>query len=484
MPEFKIIITADPSKAKSAAAEVKAAVKDVETTAKRIDLKDLGTPFKESVPHIKRFQEEVANGGGALTGLATKANNAIGVVGNKLSEFGKGLIGGAIGGVFAGVVGGGISSVIQKLFEPPTPEEQRATLQAIQNNNNAILSTFITAKQAKQALIEMGEAETASLVAAQNQANFASTQGILDQYSEGRAKQRYDKRIALIDAAAKNYGLPGSDIGALSPEEADRARLDAAKEYAHTLYETAHAFDQTVPHVEALTAATHALNVEFDHQTGLESRFKTRGFDDALKTAKALEDAKPRFAAELSPFRPTFLGGQGGVSDEVPKITEQLTKMQVTGIEAFEGLKNAMIDWFITGEFNASRFFESIERKLLELALNEALFGGGLVNGKAEGGLAKLLGFAHGGDFVVGGHGGTDSQLVAFRATPGEHVAVSTPQQRMADVNVAAPVVHVRSVNVSDPRELLDVIDSPAGEQRVLNHISRNPAKYRRALGL
>lgn len=34
-------------------------------------------------------------------------------------------------------------------------------------------------------------------------------------------------------------------------------------------------------------------------------------------------------------------------------------------------------------------------------------------------------GFQHGGSFVVPGSGGPDSQLVAFRATPGERVDVS-----------------------------------------------------------
>lgn len=38
-------------------------------------------------------------------------------------------------------------------------------------------------------------------------------------------------------------------------------------------------------------------------------------------------------------------------------------------------------------------------------------------------------GFATGGDFTVGGSGGTDSQLVAFRATPGEEVSIRRPGQ-------------------------------------------------------
>lgn len=42
----------------------------------------------------------------------------------------------------------------------------------------------------------------------------------------------------------------------------------------------------------------------------------------------------------------------------------------------------------------------------------------------------SLFGFASGGSFTVGGSGGTDSQLVAFRATPGEEVSVRTPAQQ------------------------------------------------------
>ena len=40
-----------------------------------------------------------------------------------------------------------------------------------------------------------------------------------------------------------------------------------------------------------------------------------------------------------------------------------------------------------------------------------------------------LPGFATGGDFTVRGAGGTDSQVVAFRATPGERVSIRTPGQ-------------------------------------------------------
>jgi phage-related minor tail protein len=59
-----------------------------------------------------------------------------------------------------------------------------------------------------------------------------------------------------------------------------------------------------------------------------------------------------------------------------------------------------------------------------------SLFGGG--GGGMTGGfnIGSLFGFADGGSFKVGGNGGTDSQLVAFRASPDETVTVARPEQQ------------------------------------------------------
>ena len=43
---------------------------------------------------------------------------------------------------------------------------------------------------------------------------------------------------------------------------------------------------------------------------------------------------------------------------------------------------------------------------------------------------ASMDGFAHGGSFIVGGSGGTDSTPVGFMATPGEKVSIQTPEQQ------------------------------------------------------
>lgn len=79
--------------------------------------------------------------------------------------------------------------------------------------------------------------------------------------------------------------------------------------------------------------------------------------------------------------------------------------------------------------------------------LQQTLIGGGpgLFNTGDNGLLGDLrdsLGFATGGSFTVGGVGGQDSQVVAFKATPGETVDVSTPGQS-SDRSSGPPVVHV-----------------------------------------
>lgn len=93
----------------------------------------------------------------------------------------------------------------------------------------------------------------------------------------------------------------------------------------------------------------------------------------------------------------------------------------------------------------------------------------------------NLDGYAFGGQFEVGGTGGTDSQVVAFRATPGETVSVSTPQQdrdraRQAGNGGAGEGGGggTNVINVLDPALLQDYLTTPEGERVLVNVIRRN----------
>jgi tape measure domain-containing protein len=102
--------------------------------------------------------------------------------------------------------------------------------------------------------------------------------------------------------------------------------------------------------------------------------------------------------------------------------------------------------------------------------------------------LSTNLGFQTGGSFVVGGSGGPDSQMVAFRATPGEKVSVARPEQvRKGDPyegsHPAPPQVNARIINVVDPAMVGDFLSTPEGEQVLVNVMRRNSDSVRQIVG-
>jgi hypothetical protein len=97
-----------------------------------------------------------------------------------------------------------------------------------------------------------------------------------------------------------------------------------------------------------------------------------------------------------------------------------------------------------------------------------------------------LPGYRTGGEFMVGGGGTSDSQTVAFRATPGERVTVTPPGQQGPSNAAAAPevIVPVTVVNTDDPQRYVSAMDTAAGGKVVLNHVQNDPEPFKRALGI
>jgi hypothetical protein len=98
-----------------------------------------------------------------------------------------------------------------------------------------------------------------------------------------------------------------------------------------------------------------------------------------------------------------------------------------------------------------------------QAALNAIVSGLGL-SGFSTGGSIAVGGAASGANFTVRGTGGTDSQLVAFRASPGERVDISTPGQQAkggGGINLTS-VVHNYAPNT---RARQEVADGPAGPE-------------------
>lgn len=86
--------------------------------------------------------------------------------------------------------------------------------------------------------------------------------------------------------------------------------------------------------------------------------------------------------------------------------------------------------------------------------------------------------FQNGGDFMVGGSGGTDSQTVSFQATPGEKVSVQTPQQQKTNESKSesgqAAEPNVSIINVLDPSLIENFFNTEEGDRILVNKIQSN----------
>lgn len=76
-------------------------------------------------------------------------------------------------------------------------------------------------------------------------------------------------------------------------------------------------------------------------------------------------------------------------------------------------------------------------------------------------GMADLPAFAGGGQFTVAGSGGTDSQVVSFKSTPGEVVTVSTPEQ-MAQSGAIQGVTTAQGSQSTTPVGVVSATPQPA----------------------
>lgn len=119
--------------------------------------------------------------------------------------------------------------------------------------------------------------------------------------------------------------------------------------------------------------------------------------------------------------------------EHVQRQTNQMVKIfESASSQIRTGIASAIDNALQQGKLSFKDFAQLAESVLYRIVstmaatkITSAL--GFATGGGASTGFAKLLGFATGGSFIVGGGGGTDSQLVAFKGTPGERVDVTPP---------------------------------------------------------
>lgn len=166
-------------------------------------------------------------------------------------------------------------------------------------------------------------------------------------------------------------------------------------------------------------------------------------------------------------------------------LTDALLRGFESGKDSARNLRDTMYNMFRT---LVLRPIIEAQMKPIAQAASQAMggFGGGgilgqlgsLFGGGDPTGAYRSLGvsaadfalapYAHGGSFMVGGSGGTDSQVVAFKASPDERVTIETPGQRSGaggsgSVVVNAPITF--QVYGDPDRRMMSQVASQAMEQ-------------------
>lgn len=179
---------------------------------------------------------------------------------------------------------------------------------------------------------------------------------------------------------------------------------------------------------------------------------------------------------KMDDFGDAILESTQGIADNMSEIFKQpFEELSPYAEQAARNMQDAFADFlfdpFRDGLKGMLKGFIDIVRRMVAEAAAAKIFGskksGGLGLGDLiTGAVGSLFGFAQGGSFNVGGSGGTDSQLVAFRATPGERVSVSTPGQSAGGVVNIYQTVDARGATM-DAIKLLPAAMKAASDDAV-----------------
>jgi hypothetical protein len=192
-------------------------------------------------------------------------------------------------------------------------------------------------------------------------------------------------------------------------------------------------------------------------RASLEEHSPSRVFAEIGRFAMAglglgIEQGTPGALASMNAAASTIADQmREGTAGAFDGVSDSLDALGAQSSEVFEGMGRWMVD-LAKGATTLSQtltnalgnWSNSLGQSGME-GLGANLTGalGGPVGGTLTGILGGLMGFKDGGAFQVGGAGGIDSQIVAFRASPNETVSVTKPGQDMGGPQEVAVRVYV-----------------------------------------
>ena len=174
---------------------------------------------------------------------------------------------------------------------------------------------------------------------------------------------------------------------------------------------------------EPIKEVNENLTVTEDTVTSLKEKYgelvkalKDEGVSDGSKAAlKALEKMEDQIVDNKNEMSDFIFDGIQGFGD-----------LRSVALNALSEIGRSILRISMGGTADGGIFGQLAGAISGSLGIGNMSTGGGQIVSSTPFG----PGFATGGKFTVGGSGGTDTQNVQFRATPGERVTIETPQQQ------------------------------------------------------
>jgi tape measure domain-containing protein len=288
------------------------------------------------------------------------------------------------------------------------------------------------------------------------------------------AIRRYREGIELAAAANEAFGdlVPTAEVeeltaafirqgeAGLETQRALREEIEAA-ELAQTFQEQIEALEEEILLLDASNEAI-AINAE----------------------VRALaEGATAEQAAQIRNLTEALLDEKDALSDNAPTIQQFIDDTKATAEDTLTGiLADPMADGLDELPFKFAQTLQALAAQALSAEVFEIL--GSLGGGGGGGGFLGFLGGLFGSAQAGGQISSAGPTLVGERGpelfTPASSGTIS-PNVNINQAAQAPPMVNV--INVSDPADIPSGIETPEGEQAVINVIQKNPEAVRRLLG-
>lgn len=316
-----------------------------------------------------------------------------------------------------------ITSLVETLTSPDFQSAMKDFAIACITIADGIAQVFIGAHKAFQdfmAYISRRDGDIATLPEGGNKAVFPEEYGAAEGDIRRQMEWRYRWGASGPDASSLYEGFGVNADGTIKLQETKTAVDDLIASFDGLFTggaAGAKAFNAIMAEGRAVFEATRTPAEAYALEVERLSALLQKGAIDQDTYNRAVTQAQDAFAA-----------AESAGSQMANSIGSTLANIFGSVIDKSKTASQAVMD-----------LVKSLGRMALEKGF-QALVGGllGGFTGGGGGGIGSLLGglfgFANGGEFRVGGAGGVDSQLVAFKASPNETVSVTKPGQERSGV--------------------------------------------------